>query len=257
MEKRSAVVLFLAILFLSTGLSQGHSHPERVSDPEKVNEIIPEIDTPKMDPGDSGVMRLILNNPYNETIEDVNFTIDIYEYAYLGEEKDISEIDEPPVFEKSEKTNITFFEDSMSPGFRENLEYKIEAEDGTEEGVYLLRVKLEFVYLENEVLMKSRGYFTGEEWDDAKVEDEEYPGGFNLTELGVDGILSDSSFSVKSSLPRWPQYTLGAILGVSAILAVVFYMQEKHGSFPRLEKAFDKGSGKLEKIRRNFKKRFD
>ncbi len=256
MGNRYLVLLVLGTILLSAGVSPAHS--STLSDPEKVNDIIPEIHTPRIDPGSSGEVQITLNNPYNETIENVSLTIDVYGYEYLDKEKDISEVDEPPVFEESEKTNITISENSIESGSAQTLQPEVRSKDGTEEGVYLLRFELEFDYLKNNVTMKSRGCFAEEEWEETKVEDdEEHPGGFNLTKLGVDGILSDSSFSVKSTLPRWPQYALGAVVGISGVLAVMFYMQEKYGSFPRLEKTFDNWSSKFKKIRRHLEKRFD
>lgn len=250
------VLLVLGILFLSMSACQAYS--PSVSDPEKVNEIIPEIDTPQIDPGSSEKIQIILNNPYNHTMENISLTFDIYKFNHLDEEKDISKIAEPPVFEKSGEKNITVQPNSIENDSVQKLQYDIGSKDGTEEGVYLLRSKLEFIYLKEEIVMKSRGYFTSEEWEGAKVEDDkEYRGGFNLTELGVNGILPDSSFSVKRSLSRWPQYALGAAIGLSSVLAVMFYMQEKYGSFPRLEKTFDNWTDKFRKFRRRFEKRFD
>ncbi len=255
MDDRYVVLLILASLLFSASISQ--AGPSNVSDPDKVNDIIPEIDTPQIDPGSSEEMKLTFSNPYNRTMEEIRLTIDIYGYEYLDEEKDMSEIEKPPFFEENGEKNVTFSFQTMSSGEERELQYDLAAEEDTEEGVYLVRFELEFVYLEEDVIMRSRGYFTGEEWEDAKEDSEEYPGGFNLTKLDVDGILSDSSFTVKSSIPRWPQYALGATMVGSGTLAVMFYMQEKYGSFPWLEKAFDDWAGKLDKLRSYLKKRSD
>ncbi|MBS3816657.1 MAG: hypothetical protein KGY76_03745 [Candidatus Thermoplasmatota archaeon] len=262
MEQKWVVFLTIGILFLSMGV--GQADPSGVSDPAKVNRIIQEMETPQVEPGSSDAIILTLTNPYNSTMNHVNFTIDIYKYAELGEEKNISEVESPPVFRESGRTIRTVDLASIESGDREELRYRIRSKEKTEEGVYLLRLRLRFVYEEEERVMKSKGYFSSEEWEEAtssenitETDEEHYQGGVNLTSLNVTGILQESSFSVKEPLPRWPQYLLGIFVAVFGTLAVMSYMQEKYGSFPWLEKAFDKWSSKLEKFRRRLEKRFD
>ncbi len=259
----SIAVVTLVALLLTMGTSQFHVEAENsyISDPGRVNSIITELDTPKIKPRESGDLYFKLSNPYEEVMEDVELNVSIYKFAYLGVEKNISEIEEPPVF--TETSDVEYEMSLNSLESEEKIELEIRSQEGTEEGVYLLRFWLEFVYQEEEFVMKSRGYFSSDEFEEARISDDEtysdedHTGGFDLDQLNVSGILPDSSFSVKSSLPRWPQYALGVISVLFAVLAVMFYFQEKYDMFPRLEKTFDNWSSKLEEFRRNFKERFD
>ncbi|MEF8835669.1 MAG: hypothetical protein V5A76_05895 [Candidatus Thermoplasmatota archaeon] len=197
-----------------------------VSDPSYTNEIIDKIDTPSIEPGDDGDMTIILKNPYdNSSMEDINFTVSIYWYSYLDVDKNISEVDEPPVFDNGETYSALEIE-NLSSNESEDLEYVIHISEETEEGIYSIRFRLEFsMDGENETL-KSR-------------ED-----------------LPESTLEVRDPVPRWPQYALGIITIISGVLAVMFYMQEKYGSFPQLEKAFDNWTGKLKEFRSGLKERF-
>ncbi|MBS3781170.1 MAG: hypothetical protein KGY66_01315 [Candidatus Thermoplasmatota archaeon] len=197
-------------------------------------------------------MKITLKNPYNSSMEDINFTVSIYWYSYLNVDKNISEVDEPPVFDNGETYSASEI-DELSSDESEELEYIIHTSEDTEEGVYSIRFKLDFsIEDEENITMKSRGHFSSEEWEDAKNPE----GGINLTELNVSDILLESTFEVRNPVPRWPQYALGLITIVSGVLAVMFYFQEKYGSFPKLEKAFEHGAGKLEKLGSGLKKRF-
>lgn len=253
------------ILLLSMGAFQPQVKAENpyISDPGRVNSIITELDTPKIEPGESEELTFNFYNPYEEAIEDVMLNVSIYRYAYLGVEKNISQIEEPPVFGVTSEIEREVSLNSLESENEEDIELEINSKEGTEEGVYLLRFWLEFVYQEEEFVMKSRGYFSSEEFEEAGASEnatadgENYTGGLDLDHLNVSGVFPDSSFSVKEPLPRWPQYALGVVSVLFGVLAVMFYFQEKYDMFPRLEKTFDNWSSKLEEFRRNFKERFD
>jgi len=243
------IIIFISLSSFSVKSNEGSDYD--ISDPYFTNQLIDEIDTPRIEPDSEGELTLTLKNPYPEKMENINFSVNIYWYSYIDVDKSISEVDEPPVFDSGETYSKEEIE-SLSEGETHHLEYQIRAFEYTEEGVYSLRLKLEFSMNNETEVMKSRGHFSREEWDDAKGPSER----INVTKLNVSGILPESTFEVRNPVPRWPQYLLGIITTVSGVLAVMFYMQEKYNSFPKLEKTFDNWTSKFKDFRSCLYKRF-
>lgn len=231
-----------------------------ISDPGRVNRIIDDVDTPKIEPGESDEMVFNLHNPYDEVIQDVRLNVSIYLYAHLGEEKNISEVENHPIFSAGGEVEKRLGFEALGSQEEEDIELKISSDEDTEEGVYLLRFWLEFDYEEEAHVMKSMGYFSEEELVEAGAsnnESYEDTGGLDLEILGISGLLADSSFSVKKSLPRWPQYLLGILSVLFGVLAVVFYFHERYDLFPGLEKTFEDWTRKFEEFGRRLEKRSD
>ncbi|GEM_PF-960118 len=249
------VILYLGIFQICVGAEGSY-----ISHPSRVNSIIDELDTPKISPGESCEITFNLYNPYNESMEDVRLNVSIYKYVYLGVEKNISVIEKTPVFSANRDVEQSVEFPTLESHEKEYIELELSSREDTEEGVYLLRFWLEFGYEGENHVMRSMGYFSEEELVEAGASDNETyqdTGGLDLEQLGVSGILPDSSFSVKSSLPRWPRYVLGVFSVFFGVLAVMFYFQEKYDKFPWLEKTFDHWSSEFKKVGRSFKKRFD
>ena len=120
------------------------------------------------------------------------------------------------------------------------------------------RLQLNFDYNNSAYIMKSRGYFTDEEWENATSQaDEDDPGKVDIEVLGVDGIIPDSSFKVWEPIPLWPLYVcIIPLIVMLGIFAVLFYAQEEYNMFPWLDQGFKYWSGKLHQSWRLFKHRF-
>jgi len=245
MYERHLVVISVIIILISF-----FSFPAKsidISDPYFTNQLIDEIDTPSIEPGKDGELTITLKNPYQEEMENINFNVSIYWLSYIDIDKNISEVDEPPVFDNREIYSALKMDELLTNESEEHR-YLIQTSEYTEEGVYSIRFRLEFSIDGERHIMKSRGHFSNEEWEDARVSE--------FTELNVSGIIPESSFEVRDPVPRWPQYLLGIITTVSGILAVMFYMQEKYNSFPKLEKTFDNWTSKFKEFRSGLNKRF-
>jgi len=242
-------VVIAAVILMIVSFCSVPVRSDEISDPRYTNEMITEINTPNIEPGNDDKIVITLQNPYMDfedgEMKNTTLMIEIFYHSDLGVENDISEIESPPVFSNEELSSMEEI-DELSPGETEDLEYLITTAEDTEEGVYSLRLKLTFSMDDEREVMKSRGFFTTEEWRESDQGDD-------LEYLNVSGLLLDSSFEVRDPVPRWPQYALGIVAGFSGILAVMFYMQEKYGSFPRLEKTFDSWSDKLQKLRSRLK----
>lgn len=250
MDQRYVVVVSVFLVIVSFSSVPVRSYD--ISDPGYTNEIMGEIDTPQIEPGDDGTMAITLKNPYPDVMENITFTAEIYYYSYLDVEKNISDVDQAPVFDDDETSSVREISD-LSENESEEMEYTIDTSEDTEEGVYSLRYKLEFWMDGEEEVMKSRGFFTSEEWYEAR----EVEGGIDHEALNVSGLLPETTFEVKEPMPRLPQYALGIVSSGAGILAVIFYMQEKYGYFPKLEETFDDWSGKLQEFGSRFKQWFD
>jgi len=243
---RFALALVLFAL-LSLPLCEG---AENVSAPNKIPDLS-SFKTPQIVPGSSGSYQFTVRNRYNGTLENASLTIEIYKWATLEEAKDITGISNPPEIPQGTAQGYTapFF--SLRPNETISIGITISTSKDTPQGTYFVRQMIQFAYNGMHLLMKSRGYFTNRLWENAttNVNGSQSVGGINLTMLGVDGILPDSSFSVKEPIPLWP---LGLLIGLTVffgVLALVFYMMEEKGH-PLLKKRFYKGAGKLKQAGR-------
>ncbi len=262
-NKRIFVFLVVAML-LSFTFSISHSQAQvtEVSDPGKANKILSDFSTPIIKPSEKGELAMNLTNLYWGDLEDIVFVAEIYGFATLDYEKNISKVDNPPVFDSSGTTKSSFSLEVLPSNGSMRNEYTIKTNKNTPKGVYFLRFNIRFTYgpTDNRSVMRSKGYFTDSQWENATkrptTSDESYyAGSINITHLGVNGIIPDSSFTVKTPIPRWPQYALGGLSAVFGILAVMLYMQEEYNSFPWLEDILNEWSGKLKQLRRRLEHR--
>jgi hypothetical protein len=208
--------------------------------------------TPVIRPRDDGTYNFTVTNRYDATMENVALEIEIYMWATIEEAKELDRVDEPvPVFKKNKESRITETLGNITQGGSNSVRLDISTDKDTLKGTYFVRHKITFTYDGTEYSMKSRGYFTTEQWE-----------GFDYTnlypQLGVAGIIPDSSFSVKDPVPIWPLAVLIALCVLFGALAVVFYLAEEHGDqYPRLKKSLQYWSGKLEQRRRLMQQRLD
>ncbi len=186
--------------------------------------------TPQMVPGDTGRLNFSFTNRYDKEITQVNVTVEIYLYANIHESKNLSRVDKPPKFVNSD-SHITYkIWNRVDPDEKKtDTELYIRSWGNTEQGTYFVRFTLTFIYNGSNYLMKSRGHFSKEQWEDATTNTTEGdPGNINITKLGVDGIIPDTTFGVKKPWPRWPLYVLIGLTVMFAALAILTYMYEEN-----------------------------
>jgi hypothetical protein len=211
--------------------------------------MIPDFDyysTPVIMPGDVGILSFAIKNRYNVTMTNVTLSMEIYEYATYYETKDIADTPRAPVTESANYTIVQTIS-NIYPNTSMPISFKIYTQPITPEGVYLVRSKIEFVYAgvnKTQCLMKSRGYFDNDLWSAAlnipetvdrtnETQMAPYPGEINISMLGVDGIIPDTTFSVKTTVQLWPPSVMLRtapilVLGIGittffGVLTVVFY----------------------------------
>ena len=269
-----AAGLALLVLFFALAMPAA---AEDFGEVGRVNKLISVFATPQLAPGDSGVFRFELNSTYTETIVNVTLRTAIYMYATIE--------DAVPV---DGNWSLSFgyprIAEATGPNPREHvwtwasipartaipLNFTVltapEADDMPHGSVfsqatYFVRFQLEF---EGNVsgtwtpfVMKSRGHFTDAQWDAATNETNTNPcvapscrGNLNLTILGVDGLLPDSSFGVKEPIPIWPFYALVAAAALFLVFAFLFWVEENPGAYPRVETSWARVRGKFARFRR-------
>ena len=246
MDFKAPAAAFLLLLLVAMPASA----EENLSAPNKIPDLSG-FKTPQIVPGSSGGYQFSVRNRYNGTLENATLTIEIYKWATLEEAKDIGRISDPPEISEGVRQGYTAPAFSLGPNQTFAVKISIGTSKSTPQGTFFVRQMMQFGYNGTHLLMKSRGYFTNKEWDNAttNANGSRAVGGINLTMLAVDGILPDSSFSVKEPIPMWPLALLIGLTIFFGAMALMFYLVEEKGH-PKLKERFYKGSGKLKQARR-------
>ncbi len=231
---------------------------EDVSAPGKVNRILTSFETPVLAPGESGELRFVLHNPYRSPISTVVLVADIYRFATIEETRFVDgswEWCEPFVLESPAACSreVSFSLGELGPGNSILLSFEVVTSAGMPHGnplsesAYFVRFLLTFdLFQDSEQVsyaMASRGHFADDLWEQATgynatnpCRDPSCRGNINLSALGVDGILPDSSFGVRAPIPIWPFYAIAVGFGISAVLTLFYYAEAHPGRLPRIER---------------------
>lgn len=241
------IAIFLAFVLLSSYVSSPAHVPN-----------FDNFTTPVLEPGKEGVFNFTIENRYVAAMHDTVLTVGIYMWATEESSKPIREISNPPVIKESGNVNYTITLGAISPGKKVPVRFHILTFSGTPDGVYFVRFSLHFIYNGSEYWMWSPGFFSREVWDKATQNHT-----LNLDYLSkaigkpVDGIVPDSSFSVKSSL-MWVLYLLIGITILVGIAALYSYFHEARVE-NKLDEEIFRLKGKYrkmeEEIREKLKKR--
>jgi hypothetical protein len=261
MKGKRFVVFALGLLILTgyMGAStvSAQAGAEDVSAPNKVPDMSGFRTKPdSIEPGKTGTFNFTLTNRYQNNIENATLLVEIYKWATIDEAKDIGKITRAPFIRDGQGQSYRQNTATLLPGEAIDVSFRLGTKDDTPEGTYFLRTSMEFDYQGQHLVMKSRGHFTNEQWkaatDDVNLN--QSVGGINITYLGVDGILVDSSFSVKSPTPMWPLAILILLIIIFGVLAVVFYLVEEEKGHNRLKKMFFPTAGKVKQKKKLLKK---
>ena len=244
MKAPAAAIVLLLLTSMPVAALEDLSAPNKIPD-------LSGFHTPQIVPGSSGSYGFTVRNRYNGTLVNASLTIEIYKWATLEDAKDIGNISDPPRISEGRGQSYTAAIFSLGPNQTASFKISIGTGKQTPQGTYFVKQMMNFSYNGSRLLMKSRGFFSGKEWDNATTDTNgsRAVGGINLTMLGVDGILPDSSFSVKEPIPMWPLAILIGLTVLFGALALVFYLMEEKGH-PLLKKRFYEGAGKLKQARR-------
>ena len=232
-----------------------------------MNKFLDDFSTPSIVPGQSGVFSLSVNHPdaWNLTspMENATLSISIYHYATLEESLDVSVIDNSPIIVESNSPHMVVDCGEIQPGNDIPVTFTIDTEKSTPHGsyfsqsTYFVRFNLTFTYENLTYTMVSRGHFDDAMWYHL-TETETGAGEINqtyLAELGYDGIIPDSAFSVKIPIPRWPFYGLVVLTAFVGFLAFASYVLDNPGAYPKIEVKLLRLHGKLDIYRRSILKK--
>lgn len=269
-----AVALLVAFLLL---LAMPSAAPARAAAQDfgavgVVNNLINVTSTPQLAPGDSGPFDFQFRSSYpaGMTMYNVSLNVSIYRYATVDASISVDgNWTYPyPVIAQTHTRSWWWNETSVAPGSSTNLSFTIQTSSDSNlmpygsvfsPASYFLRNWLEFDGVVNgtsrHFRMASLGYFTKAQWDLAQVNltspcnPPSCRGDLNLTILGVDGVLPDSSFGVQEPIPRWPFYALIVVAAFFVVLAFLFWVEENPGTYPRVEAWWARQRGRLARIR--------
>jgi hypothetical protein len=233
--------------------------------PQYANNVLSDFATPTVAPGDSLVFAFNVSNPYDDpdcTMVNLSLEVGIYRYATQEEVRDVDDdFDRPPVFESGGPETIVEYAE-LGIDSSERVALTVRTDRDTPHGSYFLqstyfvRFRLTFSFEGNDttVVLQSRGYFTDEQWDEMVSFDpeESIVDLTYMSELGVDGIIPDSSFGLKIPIPRWPLALLVAACAGTAFMATYYFVLDNPGRYPKLEKRFYQLRGKLGELRGKF-----
>ncbi len=238
-----------------------------------VNSLINVTSTPQLVPGDSGDFEFAFHSSYPSgmIMFNVSLNVSIYRYATVDSSSpvDASWTYPYPRIAQTNGRQWWWNASSVVPGSTTNLSFTIVTSSDSNlmpygsvfsPASYFLRMWLSFDGIVNGTLehfrMASPGYFPKVQWDLAQNATYTTPcnppscrGDLNLTLLGVEGILPDSSFGVQAPIPRWPFYALIAFAAFFTVLAFLFWVEENPGTYPRVEVWWARQRGRLARLR--------
>ncbi len=183
--------------------------------------------TPVIKPGEEGKFNFTIENRYVAPMYDVELHIEIYLWATEEESKTIDDIPHRPVIAESGSTKYTINLGTIRPEEKKAVMFHIKTYSSTPSGVYFVRFSIFFNYNGTLYKMWSPGYFPRNVWDNATKNHQ-----LNLSYLSdylgerVDGIVPDSSFSVKGDM-LWLLYVLIGLTVLVGIAALYSYYHER------------------------------
>jgi hypothetical protein len=232
---------------------------------DKVNKLVRIRATPQLAPGESGVLSFYFNSTYTTSLRNVWLNASIYEYATIDESVRI-DASWPYAYPKIAETgtrNWAWNNALVSPGSSRLLNFTVLTAAASRDmphgsvfsqSSYFVRFSLDFNATGNltRFRMASPGFFTRAQLELSQSANYTKPctppwcrGNWNLSVLGVDGILPDTAFGVKEPIPRWPFYLLVALAVLFLLLAFLFWVEENPGAYPRVEAWWARTRGRL------------
>lgn len=238
--------------------------------PKYANSILSEFITPVVSPGMTVGFSFKFTNPYFDrsgAVIDFTLVAGIYRYSTQEKTENITSTFPHPPLMTEDSTQRLIFLPSIGAGANNTtrVPLPIETSRRTPHGsyfsqsTYFVRFNLTFNFPGNDtqVVLKSRGFFTDEQWETAVSFSAGEPivNTTYLKSIGVDGLLPDSSFGIKIPIPRWPLGVLVGGIGGLSFAALYFYVLDNPGRYPKLEQRFYYLRGKLRELRSKSKNR--
>lgn len=246
---------FLAVAIAALFLLPCSALAEDLGESRYANRIISSADGPVIEPGGSGTFSLVVANPsLHDPMTNVRLNISIYMYKSLEDKMAIGDMpaSSQPMIENSAGIEFPVPPFDVGPNATHPIAFLISTTDKTthpgyfDQGVYFVRLWLRFEHGGANYTLFSRGYFSDAQWDEFRNQSNASQdlGRAYLGSIGCDGIIPDTSFSVRLSVPWWPLALLVGLTIFTATLAFLYYIEEQPGKHPRLQKGFQQLRGK-------------
>ncbi len=114
----------------------------------------------------------------------------------------------------------------LAPGASANFSVGVAVPSGAADGIYAVRIALQFAAAGQNFLLESRGFFSATQWAQATQSANGTPT-LNATRLGVSGVIAETSVLVQNPAVAWALY---AVLGVGlALVALGAYFWSRSG----------------------------
>ena len=247
-----SLVLILSITLLCSPIAMNCNAVDDWKNPEIINKIISITKTPSIAPGDTGLLSMNISNHFDESenVEMRNISIIATPYMLVLPNVVLnwSEVKEPPiVVNKSTGSNEVIIE-RLTSGESREIEWEVRTTTGISNGgwlsdaVYFVRLTLSFTYYNNSnnsqfyVSYASRGAFSNQQWnaiyDPSNHSD---TGGIDLVYLktfGYDGIIPDTSFTIREEIPWWPIILFTFLTMIFFIIGLYIYLLNKPSASP-------------------------
>jgi len=176
-----------------------------VSHPPNIPKLHNEYERYDFPAGSGSKVHLTLTNRYVNPISNVSLKADIYELWIPENVQPIAEVQDPPWIERvtsaSQNTSlvITFDIRKLEHNQTWTGDIRLRAHSTTPLGRYHLRFALEFDYNNTHCIMKSIGHYNASTLEEAMNSGGIQYGGYNLTYLGIDGIVHITTFKVTAA----------------------------------------------------------
>lgn len=261
-----SIILVLPSLNFTVTVTAQQEYP---ANPEIVNKLLNTFQPLNIAPGNTGRLTFNMTNNYLGTMSNMRLTIEIYKYITTDEERLVnsSSFYHAPLLRTVDAGDLPMQNIIISdlPSYRlsyynHTISLPVITDKATPKGTYIVRFTLKFTLSTvkkpgfDQWIMKSRSYFTNEEWKAAELGasdyDKKYTGGINLTMLGVDGILPDTAFSVTEPPNMVGFYILIGLATFFGFLGYGFYMYENYGKYPWLEEWWQSWKYKIRTLKR-------
>ncbi|MCU0851871.1 MAG: hypothetical protein MUC90_01240 [Thermoplasmata archaeon] len=226
--------------------------------PQYTNSILGGFRTPVIEPGDDFEFSFNVTNSYgfNNNMTDVRLTIGVYRYATEERIRNVTEDFKKPPLIEGVSPEMSYELGAITFGETVRVNLTIETKKDTPHGsyfsqsTYFVRFNMTFTFEDDDslVVLKSRGCFTDQEWDNITSFEpgEEIVNRTYMKSLGVDGLLPDSSFGIKVPIPTWPLGVIVAGCAGLSLMALYYFTMDNPGKYPGLEKRFYYLRGKLQ-----------
>ena len=216
-------------------------------DPGKVNSILTNFETPNISPGESGRLKVVFSNPFDETIMNISIETQIYRLIFENGDSIWEEIEDKPIILNITSQQSRIIIESMGSHESKMVEWTIFTTTMTRHGdifsqpIYLVRMKITFYSDDRPIRYASRGYFTDDQWarlQDLTENDTGGVDGYYLKSLGYDGILPETSFIVMEPIPIYPLIFFALIALSSFIIGVYYHLEDKPEEAPKIKSVF-------------------